>query len=89
MSLGTKSTLHGRPSYVMSADGEPEAVLIDFPTWKMILAYLEDVVDNQILSQAIADLKTLAAGNRPSGWQNWEAFEAELDALEQAGELPD
>jgi hypothetical protein len=89
MSLGTKSILHRRPSYVMSADGEPEAVLIDFPTWKMILAYLEDVVDNQILNRASADLKTLAAGNRPSGWQSWEAFEAELDALEQAGELPD
>jgi hypothetical protein len=47
MSLGTKSIRHRRPNHVMSADGEPEAVLIDFPTWKMILAYLEDVVDNQ------------------------------------------
>jgi hypothetical protein len=49
MSLGTKSIRHRRPNHVMSADGEPEAVLIDFPTWKMILAYLEDVVDNQIV----------------------------------------
>ncbi len=89
MSFKTKSTLYRQPSYVMNADGEPEAVLIDIPTWKMILEYLEDVVDNQILRQAIDDLEELAKGNRPSGWQTWEAFEAELDALEQAGELPD
>jgi hypothetical protein len=89
MSLKTKPIFYTRPSYVMNAEGKPEAVLIDISTWRIILNYLEDIVDNHLLRQVIDDLKVLAEGNRPAGWQTWEAFEAELDALEQAGELPD
>ena len=78
-----------RPSYVMNADGQPEAVLIDIATWQLILERLQDIADNQILSEVSADLKTLASGNRPTGWKSWEEFEKELDAQEAAGELPD
>ena len=78
-----------RPSYVMNADGQPEAVLVDIATWQMILEQLQDVADHQILSQALADLKLLASGTRPAGWKSWEEFEAELEAMEAAGELPD
>ncbi|GAB4441234.1 MAG: hypothetical protein Fur0044_37720 [Anaerolineae bacterium] len=78
-----------RPSYVMNAEGQPEAVLIDIATWQLILERLQDIADNQILSEALADLNILASGNRPAGWKSWEEFEKELDAQEVAGELPD
>ena len=78
-----------RPSYVMNADGQPEAVLIDIATWQLILERLQDMADNQILSEVLADLKILASGNRPAGWKSWEEFEKELDAQEAAGELSD
>lgn len=78
-----------RPSYVMNAEGKPEAVLIDIATWQLILERLQDMADNQILSEALTDLKILASGNRPAGWKSWEEFEKELDTQEVAGELPD
>lgn len=78
-----------RPSYVMDADGQPQAVLIDVATWQMILERLQDIADNQIISQALVELKMLASNNRPAGWKSWEEFEAELEAMEAAGELPD
>ncbi|MBI1879032.1 MAG: hypothetical protein HYR94_12580 [Chloroflexi bacterium] len=78
-----------RPSYVMNADGQPEAVLIDIATWQLILERLQDIADNQILSEVLADLKILASGNRPAGWKSWEEFEAELEAIEVAGEISD
>jgi hypothetical protein len=81
--------VYPRPSYVMNADGQPEAVLIDFSTWQTILEWLEEVVDHQILHQARADLALLTQGNRPPGWQNWDDFDTELEALELAGELSD
>lgn len=86
---GKSLPLYHRPSYVMDADGRPEAVLIDIGTWKMILERLEDVADIKILRHAATDLEMLSKGVKPSGWQSWEEFEAELDALEAAGELPD
>jgi hypothetical protein len=63
----------------MNPDGQPEAVLIDIATWQLILERLQDITDNQILSEISADLKALAGGNRPAGWKNWEEFEKELD----------
>ncbi len=76
------------PSYVMNDKGQPEAVLIDIATWRMILERLQDMADNEILRQALTDLKTLASGNRPAGWKSWDEFEAELDSQEAEGELP-
>ena len=88
--MSIKSPTHDhRPSYVMDADGRPEAVLIDIGTWKMILEKLEDVADIKILRHAATDLEMLSKGVKPPDWQSWEEFEAELDALEAAGELPD
>lgn len=78
-----------RPSYVMNADGHPEAVLIDIATWQLILEHLQDIADNQILSEVSADLEILVKGKRPSGWKSWEEFEKELDTQEIVGELPD
>lgn len=82
------STTSPRFSYVVDANGQPEAVIVDISTWQTILEQLEDIADIQILSQAAADLEALAKGTRPAGWQSWEEFEAELDKLEAAGELP-
>ncbi|MFN8458989.1 MAG: hypothetical protein U0401_30790 [Anaerolineae bacterium] len=78
-----------KPSYVMNAKGQPEAILIDIATWQLILERLQDIADNQILSEALADLKILSGGNRPIDWKSWEEFEKELDVQEAAGELPD
>jgi hypothetical protein len=88
MSVKMQAATFRRPSYVMNAEGEAEAVLIDINTWKMILERLEDSVDHELLRQASADLETLSKGSRPPGWQSWDIFEDELDALEEAGELP-
>ena len=89
MSIKVNSATFRRLSYVMNAEGEAEAVLIDIATWKMILERLEDSVDQSLLRQALNDLEALSKGSRPLGWQAWDVFEAELDALEEAGELPD
>ncbi len=67
------------PSYVVGANGQPTAVVLDLVAWQTILAYLEDEEDGEILRQSAADLATLAKGQRPAGWKRWEDFEAELD----------
>jgi hypothetical protein len=77
-----------RPSYVVGANGQPTAVLLDIATWRAIIKHLEDLEDNDILQVVAADLESLAQGQRPTGWKSWNEFEAELDALEAAGELP-
>jgi hypothetical protein len=38
-----------QPSYVMNAKGQPEAVLIDIATWRIILERLQDLADNEII----------------------------------------
>lgn len=76
------------PSYVIGSDGRPTAVLVDLDTWRALLARLEDSEDSELLSEAASDLEMLAHGRRPEGWMTWDAFEAEMDAQEAAGELP-
>ena len=76
------------PSYVVDSDGHPTAVLVDLDTWRALLARLEDIEDRQLLDAAAPEIAELARGKRPEGWMTWEAFEAELEALETAGELP-
>jgi hypothetical protein len=76
------------PAYVVGPDGQPTAVLVDLATWKSIIERLEDQEDSEILREASEDLKTLTGGDRPAGWKTWDEFEAELDALEQSGEVP-
>lgn len=89
MSTNSISTAYRQPSYIVDANGQPEAIIIDISMWRMILEQLEDIVDHEILHQAAADLEALSKGQRPAGWQSWEAFEAELDTLETADELSD
>ena len=43
--------------------------------------------DERLLRDAIAVLQQY--GDKPEDWMSWEAFEAELDRAEAAGELPD
>ena len=76
------------PSFVVGADGRPTAVVIDLATWQAIVAYREDEQDSEIMHEAAEDLASLGRGEHPAGWKTWGAFEAELDALEQADELP-
>lgn len=87
--MKSKNMIVRQPSYVMNAEGKPEAVLLDIESWQTILGWLEDRIDQKLIHQATRDLQTLSKGEKPIGWQSWEAFEAELDSLEQAGELPD
>lgn len=75
------------PNYVMDAQGEPQAILLDIATWQKILTLLENVIDQQILQQAQTDLYQLSQGKTVSGWQDWNEFETELDTLETADEL--
>jgi hypothetical protein len=69
-----------RPSYVIGADGQATAVLVDIVTWRAIIERLEDVEDSEILRAAATDLAALARGQRPDGWKWWEEFEADLFA---------
>lgn len=78
-----------RPSYVVGADGEPTAVLVDIAAWQAPIRRLEDMEDTEILREMAGDLAMLAEGRRPAGWKSWEEFEAELDAMEDVGEIPD
>ena len=82
------STVLQSPSYVIGPDGQPTAVLLDWATWKSIIERLEATEDNEILRAAMTDIQMLTRHERPTGWKSWEAFEAELDAQETAGELP-
>jgi hypothetical protein len=74
------------PNYVIGADGQAVAVLVDIATWQAIIRQLEDLEDVQVLETAAADLTALAHNQYPSGWKSWEEFEAELDVLETADE---
>lgn len=76
-----------RPSYVVGADGEPEAVLVDIATWQALIRRLEDVEDWEVFRDLAEDLAALAEGRRPVGWKSWEEFEAELDVMEDVGEV--
>lgn len=76
------------PSYVIGTDGEPTAVLVDIATWQALIRRLEDVEDMEVLRETAEDLAMLAKGRRPVGWKSWEEFEAELDAMEDLGEVP-
>ncbi len=68
------------PSYVIGADGQATAVLVDIATWRAIIERLEDVEDSEILQAAATDLAALAQGQRLDGWKSWEEFEADLFA---------
>lgn len=81
------STVPQSPSYVIGPDGQPTAVLLDWTTWKSIIAQLEASEDNEILRAAITDVQMLARRERPTGWKSGEEFEAELDAQEAAGDI--
>jgi hypothetical protein len=85
--MGTEYLIQ-HPSYVIGADGRAKAVLVDINVWRAIIERLENVEDTQILQTAVADLDALTQGQLPTGWKSWEEFEAELDTLETAGELP-
>ncbi len=76
------------PSYVIGADGQATAVLVDIATWQTIVTYLENAEDNTALSKMATDLAAFAQGQRPDGWKSWEEFEAELDTQEAAGGIP-
>ena len=66
------------PSYVIGAEGQATAVLVDIATWRAVIGYLEDVEDSKVLQAAAKDLAALAQGQRPAGWKSWEEFEAEM-----------
>ncbi len=78
-----------RPNFIVGPNGEPVAVIIDFTTWRSLLERLEAVEDIEILRSSSAELEALGQGKRPAAWKSWEEFEAELDALEAVGGLPD
>ncbi|MBX7235223.1 MAG: hypothetical protein K1X65_12595 [Caldilineales bacterium] len=46
----------------------------------------DDVADEALAAEALAILERYRKDR--TGWQKWEDFEAELDAAEAAGELP-
>ncbi len=77
-----------RPSYVVGADGEPTAVLVDIATWQALIRRLEDAEDMEVLREMAEDLAVLAESRRPAGWKSWEEFEAEIDAVEDKVEVP-
>lgn len=88
MGTGMRGTTVRAPGYVIGMDGEPMAVLVDIATWQAIIRRLEDMEDVEVLREMAGDLAMLAEGRRPAGWKSWEEFEAELDALEDSGEVP-
>ncbi len=88
MAVGSDTPATRKLQLVVGSDGHPTAVQIDRVPWRELISLLEDDADAAALGAATADLLALSRGERPQGWLPWTEFEAELDRLEDSGELP-
>jgi hypothetical protein len=88
MAESVRSEVDQRLRVVVDPDGRATAIQVDIETWHALMALVEDNADAEALREAAAAIELLARGERPPGWTSWEEFEAEIDALDQAGGLP-
>jgi hypothetical protein len=67
--------------FVVGADGQPTAALLDIDTWRAIVAMLEEAEDRGLL-RAYLTKRRNASTPADLGLIPWEQVEAELDTLE-------
>ena len=67
--------------FVVGADGQPTAALLDITTWQAVVAMLEEAEDQGLL-RAYLTRRRNARTPADLGLIPWEQVEAELDQLE-------
>jgi hypothetical protein len=67
--------------FVVGADGQPTAALLDIATWHTVVALLEEAEDQGLL-RAYLTRRRNAHDPADLGLIPWEQVEAELDTLE-------
>lgn len=67
--------------FVVGADGQPTAALLDIATWRAVVAMLEEAEDQGLL-RAYLTKRRSARTPADLGLIPWEQVEAELNTLE-------
>jgi hypothetical protein len=65
--------------FVVDQSGKPTAAVVDMPAWEAFLQALEDIEDNQLVSDR------LRAWRSKAGWTPWEDFEQEMAGDDVSG----
>lgn len=73
--------------FVVGADGQPTAALLDIEIWRTVVALLEEAEDQGVL-RAYLIRRRAARSPEDIGLIPWEQVEAELDALEVDDDAP-
>lgn len=73
--------------FVVGADGQPTAALLDIEIWRTVVALLEEAEDQGVLRSYLVRRRN-ARSPEDFGLIPWEQVEAELDALEVDDDAP-
>ncbi|MEI8305438.1 MAG: hypothetical protein WCF99_00100 [Chloroflexales bacterium] len=73
--------------FVVGADGQPTAALVDISAWQHVVDLLEEAEDQGLL-RAYLTRRRAAHSPEALGLISWEQAEAELDAREERGDAP-
>jgi hypothetical protein len=69
--------------FVVGADGQPTAAIVDIATWQAVVALLEEAEDQGVL-RGYLSRRSAASSPEELGLIPWERAEADLDAHESA-----
>jgi hypothetical protein len=67
--------------FVVGADGQPTAALLDIDTWQAVVAMLEEAEDQGLLRAYLTRRRT-ARSPEDMGLIPWEQVEGEIEALD-------
>jgi hypothetical protein len=73
--------------FVVGADGQPTAALVEITAWQMLVELLEQAEDQGLLRDYLTRRRT-ATSPAALGLIPWEQAEAELDAYDEADDAP-
>jgi hypothetical protein len=65
--------------YIVDAQGQPSAAVVDFDAWSRMIAWLEDQEDLVEAHQALRELRAAGDDAARAGWPRWEDLQGELD----------
>ena len=69
--------------FLVNQNGQRTGVVLDIHDWEQLVNWIENIIDIDIATQALQELKQ--AGGRPAqaGWLAWEDIQEEWDGEEE------